>query len=227
MQKYRRFRFGVIVWGVLTGLAGIAQAVSQVPRQHNFMEISFGSGSPLGSYDEVGTSISILDQDGFPMEMEGDEIFANAFHLGFTLGVMQKNLQYSLSFEYTDMNFENSFERLLTQDDPFYAIPSLSQFDLAADINAYAAQMPVSPFSPYLGLGIALGLTVDQADGFETESRINVALKGNFGVEFKIADFGKGQFLTLASANSYDLAATENRPRFLTIGGFVRLYGRP
>ena len=101
-------------------------------------------------------------------------------------------------------------------------------YDFDFNLNYLFANITEFPLAPYAGVGFTGGLTAATAKGYDSESRIEVLARVNFGLEFKFwQSASKRSFLTVASVNSYDFVASGDRPRHLYMGGALKYYFRP
>ncbi|HPC11748.1 MAG TPA: hypothetical protein PK112_06570, partial [candidate division Zixibacteria bacterium] len=125
-----------------------------------------------------------------------------------------------LGFRYTNHQEQDWFK---DHPDEFH----LAQYDLNLNLHVYAVPPTKSIVAPYGGVGVQAGLLNIEIAGYDDESDLTILMAADFGLDLKVAEFSKGRsFLTLASINSYDLFGTEDRPKYLTIGGGLRYWFR-
>lgn len=212
-------------------LGASAEAVTKVGKRFNMFEVGGGRTTPIGSYDHIGI-ISFVDESGMTRNLDADQVFDPSYSIHAAFGQLRSRVAASVGIVYTKVNQLDTF---LVSENLYYfgpegapVTPKFEQVDLRLNCNYHLLDLSASNFSPYVGVGAAVGMISQSAPGYVTEYDLNTLVSVNFGAEFKVwSSVDKRTFLTLASVNSYDLLSSGYRPRFLNIGGAIRFYGRP
>lgn len=228
-------------------VAGTTSAgLMKVPKRYNFVGLLGGYAQPIGKYDGLLGFVDFENQAGKPVDIDGDRLYDPTYHFGLNYGQIRNNhIAFSIGFRFTHID-QVSLENVTVEDlepdmEPGDALtlsgyqmffeskkPSVNLYDLDFDINYLFSNITEFPVAPYAGLGVTGGLTAATAKGYDSESRVEVLARVNFGLEFKFWQSpSKRSFLTLASVNSYDFVASGDRPRHLYLGGALKYYFRP
>lgn len=212
---------------VLFPITQKAFAVSKVARSINFIDFFAGGSLPTGMRDGLPDYEFLINNRS--VEVKSDDIYANTFNLGITYGQLRgSHFLWSAGFRYTN---HKVFDAIPLPYDSALVIsynPSYRQFDIDFNINYYLTDIAKTSFSPYGGLGIHAGLLAIADDINATDYSANLGLSLNFGADLKIWNSADAlSFLTLSSVNSYDFYGSNDRPKYLTIGGAVKYYFRP
>lgn len=222
-------------------------AIRKVAKRYNFVTLYGGYSNPYGSYD----GLTWEKFYGFK-DIDADEIYDNSFHFGLQYGAIYKgHYAFDVGFRYTKHAVKDTV--YLARDvydetdglyyDYFLDYASLDQrigqFDLEMDMNYYLTDLDVATISPYVGIGVKLGVTNTRFNGlfydaeqdtyfeFENENDFTYNFNINFGAEVKIWQSDtKPAYLTLASINSVDLLSNDDKPRYFNIGGALKYYFR-
>lgn len=196
-----------------------AAAVVRVARRFNVMEFAFLTADPVGTYSRVGT-IDLIDQNDIPFEEKGDEVFNSTWGVALSYGQLRNDVfAGSVGFRYIKVDHKLQFIETTID---------FHQVDLDFTLNIHPLKPASSLFSPYVGGTVNAGLTITEPQGYATESALTVGLSANFGFDFKVwSDNTNKSFLTLASINSYNLIASDGRPKYFQIGGGLRYWFKP
>lgn len=226
-MNIRRF---ILVALVVVTASALSQAATRTARSFYVFDVNGGYSSAFGNYSGIGSF------DDWGGQLTASETFDPTYHVGFTLGrIHNDQLYFGLGFRYTKINIDDHIGDLLGYydvDDNFIPVDTGSlrfhQYDMSFDFNYYPVNLVEESMAPYFGAGILTGLTSWTPPGFASESKLSIALAVNFGLDFKIwSATDKRSFVTLSSVNSWQVAATGDRPRYLNIGGAVRYFFRP
>ena len=131
----------------------------------------------------------------------------------------------SLGFQYTDFNAKDSITTIDSIDIEATGI-KMRQYDATIDMNFLIFDITQSFVSPYVGVGIATGLTSTSSPGRGTTTKWRTAGRINAGFEIAFASSQQSK-TTIASINSWDFAASNGRPREYYIGFGLRFWFRP
>lgn len=204
-----------------------AFAVSKVARSINFVDFFAGGSMPVGSRDGLPDYEFLINNRS--VEVNSDDIYGNTFNLGISYGQLRgSHFLWSAGFRYTE---HKVFDVIPLPYDSAVVIdynPSYRQFDIDFNLNFYLADINKNSFSPFTGLGIHGGLLAISDDINATDYSANLGLSLNFGADLKIWNSGDNRtFVTLASVNNYNFYGSNDRPKYLNIGGAIKYYLRP
>jgi len=211
---------------MVLGAATVSEAaIRRVPARYNLLNFYGGYAIPHGEYSEVGL-FRWEDTSGRPYLWDADSMFNETFYFGVDYGsIVNRRFQYLVGFRYTNHDIIDA--RVLEMESQGVGKLTYRTYDLNFEVNAYLLDLSENVFSPYAGAGFQAGLVVYHEKGYDSDSKIKVAGSVNFGADFKVFEGpNKGSFVTLASANSYNLFASDNRPQYLQIGGGLRYWFR-
>jgi hypothetical protein len=213
-------RSAVMVLVVFFGFSVIADAaLVRVPKRYNYLTFFGGYSSPIGEYDGVGD----LDfsRFGTDVSVDGSDAYDATYHFGFNYGQLRNNhIAFGIGFRYTDVPHsihELEVDIVLIED------VIIRQYDLDLDLNYFPLDLTKEVFSPYVGVGINAGITHLGGDRLESRYYTDIAASVNGGMEFVVGRFTNG-FVTLASINSYTFWNSQNRPKYINIGGGLKYY---
>lgn len=213
-------------------LATVADArIARVARRHSVFSLYGGYATPHGSYDRIGESY-FTDEFGRRIQIDADEFLDDTYFLGFEFGrLVAGRYLATIGFRYTDLELKPdgvyTFGSSLTL--PAYAI-NYNKYDLTLDLNYEVADISRQPIAPYFGAGFWGGwssLSSDQSYTGLDDDEFSIGLNLNFGCDVKLTELERGGFLTLSSVNSYNLLASDDRPRYLNLGVGLKYYFRP
>ncbi len=232
MFHHTRTVIATIVILILT--ASQVVALGRVARRYNVMDFYGGTSSPVGKYESLADFVDFSDADGRPTDVDGDVLYDPTFHLGFNYGQLRNDrMLVTVGFRWTKIEAINLLglntvgrEGLAILLDP--RKPGINQYDFDFNFNYMFLSIAQRSFAPYVGVDFRAGITSVTAKGFESESRLNTVLAGNFGAEIKLWENAKKRaFLTVASVNSYDLLSSGDRPKYFNLGAALKYYFRP
>ena len=202
-----------------------ASAIVRVAPTWSFVQFHGGYTVPFGDYNGIPTWEFYDPTVQEFINFDADELYDPSFAIGVNVGQIRGgHLAYSIGFRFMkhalkDFPIENE-EGLID----FPVNIDVYQYDVDLDLNYYLANTNVSTISPYFGIGVAAGITnVDYKIG-ANENDGNVVFRVNAGFDLKLTQAAAPTYWALASVNSYDLLASGDRPRYLTIGGALRYY---
>ncbi len=196
-------------------------AITRESRSLYVTGIHVGYSSPFGNYSGIGS----YEWSGGTLT--ASEALDPTYHIGLEIGkVSNDRLFAGIGLRYTKINVNDEIG------DYFVSIDTsalrFNQYDIALDCNYYLANLYEESLSPYFGGELIAGFTSFTPPGFLSETKFSFGLAVNFGVDMKVwSAKDQRSFVTLASINSWQLAAGGNRPRYLNIGGGLRYFFRP
>ena len=197
-------------------------AITKKARDLNFMTFYAGTSLPVGEYNGIPGDNFIFD--GTLYKFDGDKLYDDALYLGLDYGRMMGRWAFSVGFRYINHQVKDTIENdyiAFAYNPPI----KMNDYDLGAELRYHLTDIQQEIFSPFVGVDIFSGFTTVGNDLSDNENRVTVALGGVFGAEFKIMKSPtNNNFLTLVSTNSYTLAASDHRPKYLHIGGALRYY---
>jgi hypothetical protein len=210
---------------LMFALGSTSQAITRVAKKLYVVDISSGYGSPVGDYDGIPGDDFVID--GVLYKFPADQVYDGAFWLSTNYGmVFADHLLISAGIRYTHHNLKDTIGNREFAFSYVYPL-RLNQWDLDLDFNYQPVSIYESFATPYVGLGFFGGITNISAEGFESRNELTLGARLNFGAELKVFTApSKKSFVTLASVNSWDFAATNDRPRYLNIGGAIKYYFR-
>jgi hypothetical protein len=225
------FRICMIALAIVMA-AGSVGAVSRVSKRLGVFELYGGYSTPTGNIDHLGSSNFI--ENYRTVNIPASDVFGSSYTLGISFGMVQKNHLYtSVGFQFSHLrvkdqiNFPHS-DSAIVFSEPDFPKPNYNQYELRFNANYLFNDIEKTGWSPYLGVGLAGGLTNQSLKGYRGETEANIGLLVNFGAEVRIWQDANGRSLvTLASANSYEIAGSGYRPKYLTFGVAIKAYGRP
>ncbi len=230
---FHHTRTVIVTIAILILTASQAVALGRVARRFNVIDFYGGTSSPVGKYESLADFVDFYIDDR-PTDVDGDVLYDPTFHLGFNYGQLRNDrMLVTVGFRWTQIEAINLLglntvgrQGLAILLDP--KKPSINQYDFDFNFNYMFLSIAQRSFAPYVGVGFRAGITSVTAKGFESESRLNTALAGNFGAELKLWEHAKKRaFLTIASVNSYDLFSTGDRPKYFNLGAALKYYFRP
>jgi hypothetical protein len=220
-------RFIVTVAIILVAVSS-ASAITRVAKSLGVLEFNGGYTIPTGSYDHIG-NIDFNQELGLMSNVDGSKLYNSSYTLGLSYGVVRGgHWLASAGFQYSHIRVKDT---IFAPDGNGYSLtpkPHFNQYDIRLNLNHLFSDLENSPWSPYVGATFVAGISSETLTGYPSENETNVALGVNFGAELKVwQDASKRNFVTLASANSWDFVGSGYRPRNLTIGLAVKAYMRP
>jgi len=208
-------------------IAPSAFSVSKIARSMNFVDFYVGSSSPVGQRDGL-PDVEFSDYVA-KSEINSDDIYKNTFHVGLSLGQLRANhFLWSLGLNYIDHKVVDTIPLNDTLGLELAYNPTYRQLDIAFNFNFYLIDLMKSGFSPYTGLAIRGGIMRIDDDVNTADYSANLGMSLNFGADIKIWSAPDARsFVTLSSVNSYDFYGSNDRPKYLNIGGAIKYYFRP
>jgi len=206
-------------------------AIGRVAKRWYIFDFYGGYSKPVGSYDHIGQDYFIpsTDEVNRVVILDADKVYDKTFHVGFSVGRMVS--QYfvgTFGFVYTKIEV---LDQIWLSDSEYLTYraykPSFGQYDifLSGAYNFFSLEQ--TGFTPFVGGSAKAGLTRQHLSGYESEYEVNGALAVLFGAEVKLWQGKNQSMLALTSTNSYDLAASGYRPKYLNLGVGLRWYLRP
>jgi len=216
---------------LVLAMAGQILALERVPAKFSYLEVRFSYAMPLGAYDGLPGFDFDFGEDGL-IEFDADRVYDDGFGFGLTYGqLFGANWRTSAGFDYANNKIKNPIiqqsgiyeYRIGFTDDLTY-----QQYDLAVHTSYSPLGLVQSTWSPYFGLGGAIGMASATASGYESDYEFNLAFSLDFGLDAKLWTAPDDRsFLTLASINSWNFAASGDRVKHLQIGGGLRYFFKP
>jgi len=229
MSKNMKLFFAVIV--VLMVSATNIFAITRVAARYNVMEFNVSSAQPQGSYNRIGVGAQGIKFDGGlgqSFDIDADDLYKNSTSFGINYGrLINDNVLFNVGFSFINAKHKEVFE------DPafIYTYPEffkLRMFNFDFNWNYYFMPPVQQTLAPYAGVGIQTGLLSVSVTDFASESDFILATSINFGADLKVwKSSDEMGFLTISSVNSYQFYASENRPKYLTIGASLKYFMRP
>ncbi len=224
----RKFLFATAVAMLLViSLAASSGAVTKVAKTLNVMDLYFGSGMPMGTYNGLPGDAFYIDD--VLIDIDAEDMYGSPLAFAFGYGrVIDRHYLFSLQFRYANHDLAEVIPtpyefNLLTNPGT-----KVRQYDLALNMNYQLLDLSENTLTPYAGLGARAGFTSKTLEGYLSENQLNFSAALNFGAEFKLmTSASKRSFVTLASVNSWEFFATGDRPYCLNIGGALKYYFRP
>jgi hypothetical protein len=221
------FRISILVLAIVMA-AGSVGAVSRVSKRLGAFELYGGYSTPTGNIDHFGKDNFYGDTRAY--SLAANDVFKSSYSLGLSLGMVYRQHWYSsVGFEFSHLRLAK--DTILFPDGSGFTYgkwPRYNLYQIKFNTNYLFSDIEVTGWSPYLGLGVAGGLSTQSQDGYRSETEANIGLLVNFGAEVRIWQDQSGRSLvTLASANSYEIAGSGYRPKYLTFGVAIKAYGRP
>lgn len=232
----------ILLIGFLLSVPSTQGGIAKVAKRWNMIDFYAGGSMITGEYEGLGSD----DWDDiffspYSADVDGNDLYNTTFHLGFDYGQLRNNhMFFSIGFRYTKVEIEDSvvvdfpdaIGIVYFRENDF----NINLFDLDFNLNYYPLNVNRHYLLPYLGVGFKGGFMVFDNEGrdpetgyeYESESEIKFTLSLNFGADLKIWSSPSGRsFVTLSSINSWDIVASDNRPKYLNIGGGIKYYFRP
>lgn len=213
-----------LILALLAGAILVQQAdakISRVAKRMGFIELHGSYANPIGTINGFPIDGGEFFDQGRHVESDAKDTYGGTGSFGLRFGAMRGGItQFSLGLRYTKFAYVDKPEWSLTPEYDF------SSFDFDMDFNVRMLNFRTSNFSPFIGIGTGAGLIRAHAKGLNSEYTISFVMMANFGVEMKLWE-NPDAALSLASVNSYQFIATNDRPRYFTIGAALRYYVSP
>jgi hypothetical protein len=208
---------------LFAGVGSSTYAIERVGRSYGVLDVGAGYLNPVGSYEGFW-GYPFLDEFSMPITENADQVYDNTYGLHLSVGQLRNKWMARFGLGYTKIKYLHNF----LIDDNIRIHPNLHQFDIYLSVNRQFLDIQKSSFTPSVGLKFGAGLAALKSREIETDYRGNVFLSLEFGAELKLLEFSNHNgFMTLVSANSYDILASNDRPKYLQIGALLRFYARP
>ncbi|MCH7946305.1 MAG: hypothetical protein IIC66_00740 [candidate division Zixibacteria bacterium] len=214
----------VLVAGALALLSvENVSAITRTARKLNMVEFFGGINTPHGEYDGLVNG-PFLDDTNSPISLDANQWLDNSFFLGLSYGALYGgNSLFQIGIRYSDYNVDRSV--IIIEGGIDY---SYYQLDLDVGYKYLLTSLNNSTFSPHIGASASAGFTTLNPKGFQSESELNIGFSLEFGGDLKIwSSADNSNFLTLASANNYNLLSSNSRIKNLNLGLGIRYYFRP
>ncbi|SYZ72938.1 exported hypothetical protein [Candidatus Zixiibacteriota bacterium] len=209
----------------------IAEGIARTPKRLGVFEIYNSAAIPTGTINHLGD----IDFHNayWPININADDVYKSSYTLGITLGIVRMGHWYnSMGFQYSHLRIKDTIyiprsNEAIVFDYPDYPKPHFNQYELRFNSNYQFYDLETVGWTPYLGLGLGVGMISQTLDYYDTKTELNVGVAMNFGAEFKIWQDPNGRnMVALASQNSWEFAGSGYRPKYLTIGAALRIYTR-
>ncbi len=211
---------------MVVGAVSISDAaIRRVPARFNLLNFYGGYTNPFGQYDALGP-VPITDDMGRQIKVDADQLFDGSYYFGLDYGsIVNRYFQIMVGFRFTNNKVQDYVHQQAVEQ--WGTDFTYRTYDVNFEMNFYPIDLSQNVFSPYAGAGMQAGLVVYKEEGYDADSKMKISGNLNFGGDLKIYQApNKRSFVTLASTNSYNFAATENRPKYLYIGGALRYWFR-
>ncbi|RKX24356.1 MAG: hypothetical protein DRP45_08385 [Candidatus Zixiibacteriota bacterium] len=214
---------------ILTAIPS-AWAIQRTAPRLNVVSFSGGYAGPVGTYD--GTVALDFDFDGTLVDFDAKNVYENGVRLAISYGAVKRGHWLgTLGFEYTRHNYKNPLVQRHSNhlyEITFLEDPAFSQYDLELSLGYLFNDLNYTVWSPLFGFRLTAGMSGISAERVESEYQSSLSLGLDFGADIKIWTApDKRSFVTLSSVNSWDFAASNDRPRYLNIGAGIKYYFRP
>ena len=165
--------------------------------------------------------------EGRQWEFDAEDVYGDSYYFGLEYGqLIAGHWLGSVGFRFTHHNLRDTIgdERMAFMYD---FKPTFNQYDLEVNMNYLLNSLASSVWTPYAGLGLHAGIASVDWDEYDAENDLTFGMNLNFGAEVKLYTAASGKsFVTLASMNNWNFMATNDRPKYLQIGGGVKYYMR-
>jgi hypothetical protein len=201
-----------------------AFGIVRVARRLGVLEVYGGANNAVGEFGSLPGYDFLINYR--KVNIPAEDAFNTGFHLGIRFGQL-RNAHFlgTIGFQFTDYNLNDIVP--ITQDIIifFQNKTHLRQYDLTLDLNFLPLDISQYRWSPYVGLGLQAGIISWTVRGYDAENEANIAGRLNFGAEVVLWGNNR-QMMSLASINSWDFAASNDRPRMFNFGGGLRFWFR-
>lgn len=206
-----------------------AEGISRVPDRLGVFEVYGAFSSPTGNIDHLGDINFPIDYRR-PNTSAGD-VYRPSLTLGATIGTVQMGHWYnSVGFQYSHLRVKDTIffprsDSMLAFNYTDFPKPHFNQYEVRLNSNWQFYDVETVGWTPYVGLGVGVGLISQTLPGYDSQTELNVGLAMNFGAEVRIwQDPNGSNMVTLASANRWEFAGSGYRPKFLTVGVSLKIY---
>ncbi len=224
----------VLVIASVSSVSSVS-AFSKVAARYSVIEFYGNSSKPIGSVDRIGIGLQgFVFQDDFfqSFDIDAVDVYENSAQIGFSYGsLVNTNTLFSVGFSFTDVKHKENFEQISNGFIYSYYYPKIFKirmYNVDFNLNYYFGSPVKQVLTPYAGVGLQAGLLSVSVSNFASESDFVSALSFNFGADLNIWQAtNKMAKLNLSSVNSYQIYASDNRPKYMTIGLGLKYYFRP
>jgi hypothetical protein len=204
---------------------------TQAPKRLGVFEVYGALSSPTGNIDHLGDiNFSNIYR---PININAGNAYNPSLTLGATLGTLSMGHWYnSVGFQYSRLRVKDTIfyprrDSAIVFNYTDFPKPHYNQYEVRLNSNFHFYDLERVGWTPYLGLGLGMGVISQTLEGFDTQTEFNIGLAMNFGAEIRIwQDPNGGNMATLASANSWEFAGSGYRPKFFTMGVSLKMYTR-
>jgi len=221
----KRFGHIAVVLAVVMLIGTVSsEAIERVPGKLYVFDIYGGYAQPTGSYD--GLADIDFRVNNQLVDVDASDLYDGTFFVGFNVGgVWRNHWQTAVGFRYTDHKVSDTiplpFDTILVLRNDI----NFRQYDIDVNFNYMVNDLRQSFWTPYVGTGFHVGVSSISVEGFDSENDLAFAMSLNFGAEVKLFTSSSGKlFMTLASMNNWNFLGTNDRPKYLHIGGGIRYY---
>lgn len=204
---------------------------SLVPMQNQLGVFEFygALSSPTGSIDHLG---NIVFRNAYrPINFSASDVYKPSLTLGLTIGTMRMGHWHnSVGFQYSRLRVKDTIfyprgDSTIVFNDSDFPKPNFNQYEARFNSNWQFYDLQKLGWSPYVGLGLGVGLISQALEGYDSHTELNIGLAMNFGAEVRIWQDPYGSnMVTLASSNSWEFAGSGYRPKSLTFGVGLKIY---
>ena len=217
------WRIAALMTVAVLFIAASSQAITRVAGRWSVLSVHGGYAKPWGQYDGLPNDPFVLE--GRQWEFDAEDVYGDSYCFGLEYGqLIAGHWLGSVGFRFTHHNLKDTIgdERMAFMYD---FKPTFNQYDLEVNMNYLLNNLASSVWTPYAGLGLHAGIASVDWDEYDAENDLTFGMNLNFGAEVKLYTAASGKsFVTLASMNNWNFMATNDRPKYLQIGGGVKYY---
>jgi hypothetical protein len=207
------------------------ESITQVPERLGVFEVYSAFSSPTGNIDHLGDIHFPIDYRR--LNTSAGDVYRPSLTLGVTIGTVQRGHLYnSVGFQYSHLRVKDTIffprsDSAIVFNYRDFPKPHFNQYEVRLNSNWQFYDVEAVGWTPYLGLGVGIGMISQTLEGYDSQTELNVGLAMNFGAEVRIWQDPNGRnMVTLASANRWEFAGSGYRPKFLTVGVSLKVYSR-
>ncbi len=231
----KSIRIFVILLVLVFVSASSVSAFSKVAARFNVVEFYGSSSQPIGSVDRIGIGLQgfVFEDDFFQsFDIDAEDVYENSTQIGVSYGrLINDNTLFNVGFSYTDVKHEENFNQIFNGFIYSYYYPKIFKirmYNVDFNLNYYFGSPVKQALTPYAGVGLQTGLLSVSVSNFASESDFVSALSFNFGADLNVWQApNKMSRLNLSSVNSYQIYASDSRPKYMNIGLGLKYYFRP
>jgi len=194
-------------------------------------EVYGALSSPTGFIDHLG---DIHFRNMYrPINFNASDVYRPSMTLGVTVGTVQMGHWHnSVGFQYSHLRVRDTIlyplgDSAIVFNYTDFPKPNFNQYEVRLNSNWQFYDVEAVGWTPYVGLGLGVGLISQTLEGYDSHTELNIGLAMNFGAEVRIwQDPNGSNMVTLASVNSWEFGGSGYRPKSLTLGVGLKIYSR-